>query len=176
MVDVAPPGAMLEVRARALHTRLSLADSAPSLTFACEIVRRFFYSEARATSFLGLEPARANKIHKSNAVWSMSPQVWARTTRTAGPHTLTAACTVASPSPAEVHDAVPACQPSTYGFTHVILSATLACAAQVGRLRSASATASLAVRAGLLFSPPPSAPPVRTADPRRPCCVRARTE
>ena len=75
MVDVAPPGAMLEVRARALLTHLSLADSAPSLTFACEMVRRSLYAEARATSLLGLEPARANKMHKSNAVRSMSPQV-----------------------------------------------------------------------------------------------------
>ena len=51
MLDVAPPDAMLEVRARALHTRRSLADSARSLTVACEMVRRFLYAEARATSF-----------------------------------------------------------------------------------------------------------------------------
>ena len=137
MVDVAPPGAMLEVRVRALLTHLSLADSAPSLTFACEMVRRSLHAEARATSLLGLEPARANKMHKSNAVRSMSPQVGTHHSHHGTAHSHRSMhARVAQPCRGT---RCRVCrQPSAVRLSFSVLRSCMA----FGRLRSASASAS----------------------------------
>ena len=141
MVDVAPSGAILEVRARAVHTRRLPAHSAPSLTPACEMFRRSLYAEARATSLLGSSRCARTKC-TSPTPSGRCRHRWAHSTLIAGPHTFTAACTRASPSPAEVYDALRVASPPPRCTSFSVLRSRVL----LGRLGSASASASTGPR------------------------------